>query len=414
MSENKIRKYYPWIVVGILWIVSLLNYLDRLILASMRDPIKESIPMSDAQFGLLTTVFLLVYGILSPFGGYFADRYSRKKVIVFSLLIWSCVTLWTGFVHTFGEMLTARAIMGISEACYMPAAVALITDYHRGQTRSLASGLLMTGLYAGMALGGAGGYIADLWGWRYGFQFFGSIGIVYSFFLYFILRDAPDNKIDAVVSIDEKSGNTEDIKISIPELIKNLFGSRSYWTIVIYSILGGMTFWLIYAWLPTYFKERFNLTLGGAGISATAFLQIASLIGVIAGGIIADRWSKINVRGRVYALAIAFIIGGPFLYAMASTGMFIIAIAGISVFGIAKGFNDANLMPIICQIVDKRYRATAYGTMSFFSVNAGGIMIYIGGALKDANISLSVVYQISAVGILLSGLLLLTLRPKKE
>ena len=135
MGENKIKNYYPWIVVGILWVVSLLNYLDRLLIASMRDPIKESITMTDAQLGLLTSVFLLVYGILSPLGGYFADRYSRKKVIVFSLFVWSCITLWTGFVNSFGEMLTARAIMGVSEACYMPAAVALITDYHRGSTR---------------------------------------------------------------------------------------------------------------------------------------------------------------------------------------------------------------------------------------------------------------------------------------
>ena len=238
MTKNKISNYYPWIVVAILWVVSMLNYLDRLLLASMRDPIKESIPMTDAQFGLLTTVFLLVYGILSPFGGYFADRYSRKMVIVFSLFVWSCVTLWTGFVNSFGEMLTARAIMGISEACYMPAAVALITDYHKGRTRSLASGLLMSGLYAGMALGGAGGYIADFWGWRYGYHLFGSIGILYAIILYFILRDAPENQPETEISIVKESGKKDDNKINIPEMARNLFGSRSYWIILIYSILG--------------------------------------------------------------------------------------------------------------------------------------------------------------------------------
>jgi predicted MFS family arabinose efflux permease len=311
-------------------------------------------------------------------------------------------------------MLTARAIMGISEACYMPAAVALITDYHRGRTRSIASGLLMSGLYAGMALGGTGGYIADLWGWRYGFHLFGSIGVVYSFFLFFILRDVPENKQLTEVSIVEKNEKKYDNQVNIPELIRNLFGSRSYWIILIYGSLLGMTFWVIYAWLPTYFKERFNLSLGGAGISATAFIQVASLIGVITGGILADRWSKSNIRGRLYVPVIGFIIGGPFLFVMASTGVFGIAIAGIIVFGLAKGFHDANFMPIICQVVDIRYRATGYGIMSFFSVIAGGIMIYIGGALKDANISLSVVYQISAVGVLLSGLVLLGLRLKKD
>ena len=159
-TKGSISKY-AWIVVGLLWVVAMLNYLDRLLLTSMHDPIKESIQMTDAQFGLLTSVFLWVYGFLSPFGGYFADRYSRKLVIVFSVLIWSAVTLWTGFVTSFEEMLVARALMGISEACYIPAALALITDYHKGRTRSLATGLHVSGLYAGMALGGIGGFIAE-------------------------------------------------------------------------------------------------------------------------------------------------------------------------------------------------------------------------------------------------------------
>ena len=405
---------YAWMVVGILWIVSLLNYLDRLLIASMRDPIKESIPMSDAQFGLLTSIFLLVYGILSPFGGYLADRYSRKMVIVFSLLVWSGVTLWTGFVNSFPEMLAARAIMGISEAFYIPAAVALIVDYHKGPTRSLASGVLMSGLYAGMALGGTGGYIADIWGWRFGFHLFGGIGIAYSFFLFFILRDAPKEQTDTLQINDGPAEEGVGHKIPVLAMLRNLFSSFSYRIILLYGTLLGMTFWVIYAWLPTYFKDGFNLSLGKAGVSATAFIQVASFIGVIAGGIIADRWSRKNIKGRIYVTAIGYIIGGPFLFLMASTGLFGIAIAGIILFGLAKGFHDANFMPIICQVVDQRYRATGYGIMSFFSVIAGAIMIYIGGALKDADISLSVVFQISAVGVLLSGLILLAIHPKAD
>lgn len=406
MTEKiKSNKTYAWTVVGILWVVSLLNYLDRLLIASMRDPIKESIPMTDAQFGLLTSVFLLIYGILSPFGGYFADRYSRKKVIVLSLLVWSCVTLWTGFVNTFSEMLTARAIMGISEACYIPAAVALIIDYHKGPTRSLASGILMSGLYAGMALGGAGGYIAEMWGWRFGFHLFGSLGIVYAIFLIFFLKDAPVSKTTA-----KKSSP----KMPVLDMLRNLFSSFSYRIILIYGSLLGMTFWVIYAWLPTYFKDGFNLSLGEAGISATAFIQAASFIGVITGGIIADRWSRKNPKGRVYIMAIGFIIGGPFLFLMSSTLVFGIAIASIVLFGLAKGFHDANFMPVICQVVDQRYRATGYGIMSFFSVIAGALMIYLGGVLKDAGISLALVFQISAVGVLLSGLILLLIRPNAE
>ena len=176
---DRTTKNYAWQVVGVLWVVSMLNYLDRLLIASMRDPIKESIPMTDAQFGLLTSVFLIVYGVLSPFGGYFADRYSRKMVIIASLFVWSAVTLWTGFVTSYAAMLTARSIMGISEACFIPAAVAMIMDYHKGSTRSLASGILMSGLYVGMAMGGAGGYIAEYWGWRFGFQLLGLLMPLY-------------------------------------------------------------------------------------------------------------------------------------------------------------------------------------------------------------------------------------------
>ena len=414
MQKKEKSSLYPWMVVGILWIVSLLNYLDRLLIASMREPIKESIPMSDAQFGLLTTLFLLVYGFLSPFGGYFADRYSRKMVIVISLFVWSGVTLWTGFVTTFPEMLTARAIMGISEACYIPAAVAMIIDYHKGPTRSLASGILMSGLYAGMALGGAGGYIAEIWGWRFGFHLFGIIGLVYAGLLFFILKDAPKEPTGTGLLQDKKAEKRDDPKIPISELLRSLFASFSYRIILIYGSLLGMTFWVIYAWLPTYFKDGFNLSLGAAGISATAFIQAASFIGVIAGGIIADRWSGKNVKGRVYIMAIGFIVGGPFLFLMSSTLVFGIAIASIIIFGLAKGFHDANFMPVIAQVVDQRYRATGYGIMSFFSVIAGGIMIYIGGVLKDAGISLSLVFQISAVGVLLSGLILLLIRPRKE
>jgi len=168
---------YAWLVVGLLWFVALLNYLDRLTVTSMRDWIVADIPMSDARFGLLTSVFLWVYGLCSPMGGFLADRYSRKWVIVVSLAVWSIVTWWTGHVHTFEALLLVRGIMGVSEACYIAAALALIADYHSGPTRSLATGLHQSGLYAGAALGGAGGWIAAEHGWRVAFTQFGAIGV---------------------------------------------------------------------------------------------------------------------------------------------------------------------------------------------------------------------------------------------
>ena len=415
MFKNKFNiKHYAWVVVGLLWVVALLNYLDRLLIASMRDPIKESITMTDAQFGLLTSVFLWVYGILSPFGGYFADKYSRKKVIVLSLLVWSGVTLWTGFVSSFPEMLIARGIMGISEACYIPAAVALITEYHKGKTRSLATGLHISGLYAGMALGGVGGYIADIWGWRYGFHLFGGIGLIYAAIMFFILKDFPKDGAETEDVVINENKIIHENKISVIDSLKNLFGTGSYWILLFYNGAIGMSFWVIYSWLPTYLKDHFNLKLGEAGVSATSFIQVASFIGVIIGGIIADRWSRKNIRGRLFVPVIGFSIGAPFLFIMASTSIFGLAIFGMIIFGLARGFHDSNLMPIMCQVIDKRYRATGYGFLNFFSTIIGGIMVYVGGALKDANVSLSVTFQFSAIILLISSWSLLAVKPKTD
>ncbi len=401
---NRLSKNYAWMVVGILWFVSMLNYLDRLLIASMRTPIKADIPMTDAEFGLLTSAFLIIYAILSPLGGYLADRFSRKWVIFTSLLLWSIITLLTGFAQNYTQLITTRAIMGISEAFYMPAAVALVMDYHKGSTRSKASGILMTGLYAGMALGGLGGYIATIWDWRLGYHLFGFLGIVYAAVVFFTLKDAP-----------KEESTTENVEndYNFIEIVKSLFSSRGYLLILVYGILGGVCLWLIYAWLPTFFQEGFNLSVGDAGISGTMYVQIASLIGVLIGAYLADKWAKKNIKGRIYITAIGFIIGGPFLYLMAASELYSVAILGIVIFGLAKGNQDANFMPIITQVVDKKYQATGYGIMSFFSVLSGAAMIYVGGYLKDIGISLDLVFKIAGVGIVIAGFILLAIQPQK-
>lgn len=407
-EKEKAVPGYSWVVVGILWVVAFLNYLDRILITSMRDPIVADFSLTDAQFGLLTSVFLWSYGFLSPFGGFFADKYSRKKVIVFSVLVWSAVTLWTGFVTSFEEMLAARILMGLSEACYIPAALALITDYHRGRTRSLATGLHMSGLYTGLAVGGVGGYIAELWGWRYGFQAFGLFGILYSFVLLYLLRDTSktDDNADAATEVQPA--------ISLAGSVKVLFRESSLYVLLFYFTMLGMVNWLVYGWLPTFLKDHFNLSLGEAGISATSYIQVGSFIGVIVGGILSDRWVRRNVKGRLYVVIIGFTLGAPFLFLMASTNVFAIAILAMLVFGLARGFNDANLMPILRQIIDSRYVATGYGFLNFLSTIVGGGMVYVGGALQDAQVSLSIVYQISALIMLIATWSLFMVRIRKN
>jgi MFS transporter, Spinster family, sphingosine-1-phosphate transporter len=399
INSSRLQSVYPWLIVALLWVVAFLNYFDRLLITSMRDAIVSAFTLTDAQFGLLTSVFLWSYGILSPFGGFLADKYSRKLMIVTSVFIWSVVTLWTGFASSFHEMLIARTLMGISEACYVPAALALITDYHRDRTRSLATGLHMSGLYAGLAFGGIGGYFAEWWGWRYGFQFFGLFGILYSFVLIFFLKDRK------VLPDESTSDKEKEVKsgMSILDSIKNLFSKRSFIIILLFFSVYGMVNWLIYGWLPTFLKDHFHLNQGVAGISATGYIQIGSFAGVILGGILADRWSRSNLKGRLYVIIIGFTIGAPFLFLMSSTQVFAFAILGMILYGVARGFNDSNLMPVLRQIVDNRYIASSYGFLNFLSTIIGGGMVYVAGALKDANIDLAIAYQIMAVVMLFAG-----------
>jgi MFS family permease len=410
MTNTTPSKYYAWGLVALLWVVAFLNYFDRIMITSMRDPIVSEFGLTDAQFGLLTSVFLWSYGLLSPFGGFLADKYSRKRVIIFSVSVWSAVTLWTGFTSSFQEMLTSRFFMGLSEACYIPAALALITDYHKGKTRSLATGLHMSGLYAGLGMGGLGGYIAEYYGWRSGFHVFGIFGILYSIFLLYYLKD-----VEKTVDGDAGESGVDLLpRLSLWDSMKNLFKAKSFLVLLFYFSVLGMANWLVYGWLPTFLKEHFHLDPGKAGFSATGYIQIGSFVGVIIGGILADRWFAKNKKSRIYMIVIGFSVGAPFLFLMSSTTVFAIAILAMFVFGIARGINDANLMPVLRQIADNRYIATGYGFLNFISTIVGGIMVYIGGALKDAKVDLAIVYQVSALLMLIATLSLLAIKIKKN
>src|SRR4051812_9665026 len=191
-----------WLVVAVLWVAAFLNYLDRNIILTMRGSVIAAIPMTEAQFGLLTSVFLWVYAGLSPLAGFLADRVGRTRVIVASLFVWSLVTWLTGLATTFPQLLAARALMGISEACYIPAACALITDIHRGATRSRATAIHLTGFTIGSGMGGLGGWLAERHDWSYAFYLFGFVGLAHSIIAFLCLRDVPREDSPAEAKID--------------------------------------------------------------------------------------------------------------------------------------------------------------------------------------------------------------------
>ncbi|WP_316814376.1 MFS transporter [Pedobacter heparinus] len=394
-----------WLVVGLLCIVGCLNYLDRVMITTMRESIIDSVPMTDAQFGLLTSVFLWVYGLLSPIAGYLADRFSRSRVIIFSLFIWSVVTWLTAHATTFEELLATRALMGLSEACYIPAALALISDYHKGSTRSLAIGIHMAGVMIGQSLGFLGGWIAETYKWNDAFTVFGGVGIFYAVILFFLLKDAKSNAL-AMNTSELSPEHTP--QLSFATALKNLFSKKSFSILLIFWGLLGVIGWMILGWLPTYYKEHFNLSQTNAGIYATGYIYPLSMVGVVLGGYLADRWSKRNNKSRIFVPIIGLCVAAPAVFIASSTDMLYITVGGFMVYALTRVFSDTNLMPVLCMVVNKRYIATGYGVLNMFACIVGGLGIYASGALRDAHVDMSLLFKIASFTMVIcAGLLYL-------
>ncbi len=373
-------------------------------LTTMRGSIMEEIPMTEAQFGLLTTVFLVVYAICSPFAGFFADRFNRSRVIIASLLVWSVVTMLTAYAQTYEQLLTSRALLGLSEAACMPASVALIVDYHRGSTRSLASGLLLSGAMIGGAMAGFGGWFAETEGWTYSFKLFGFIGIGHALVMMLLLRDPPVQETPVATAAKPKQS------VGIADAFVKLFSNRGYLLLLVYACVLGVVSWSVVAWMPTYIEENFNLSQGEAGLKTTFYLNISALLGMLIGGAWADRWSRTNARARFLVPVIGLCISAPSVFLIANASLLPLALAGLVGYGLSRYFSDANMMPILCVVVDERYRATSWGIATFFSGIVGGAGIYAGGLMRDAQIDISRVLQFAAINLFISAALLFYLR----
>ncbi|MGG7664206.1 MFS transporter [Dyadobacter sp. BHUBP1] len=393
---------YAWLVVGMLCLVGCLNYLDRMMITTMRSSIVAAIPMSETQFGLLTSVFLWVYGLLSPVAGFLADRFSRSRVIIVSLLVWSLVTWLTSQAVTFEQLLATRALMGISEACYIPAALALIMDYHPEKTKSLATGIHMGGVMFGQSLGFIGGWLAENHSWNFAFKVFGGFGIVYAMLLALTLRD-PQIAI-------QKPESSEDRPAGFAGAIGRLLRTQSYLLAILYWGLISIVGWVVVAWLPTYFKEHFALSQSMAGLYSTGYFHTASLTGVLLGGFLADRWSRQNPRARVLVPLYGLLIGAPAIFLASNTAVLSVAIGCFMLYALTRTFTDANMMPILSMIVDARYRATAYGILNMFSCIVGGLGIYAGGVLRDADVPLSAMFRVAAAMMLVCVVVLRYIR----
>ncbi len=404
MSQEKIRRIYPWLLVALLSVVAFLNYLDRQMLSTMQTAIGADIAeLQQAQnFGRLMAIFLWVYALVSPFAGSIADHFSRKWLIVGSLGVWSLVTMLMGHCNTFSQMYWLRGLMGVSEALYIPSSLSLIADYHAGKSRSLAVGLHMTGLYLGQAVGGFGAIFASALSWRMTFHWFGVIGVLYAVILVFFLRE---KRVPKTATSAQGAGT------SILKSFGLIFSNIAFWVILFFFASTSLPGWATKNWLPTLFAQHIDGGMAVAGPVATITIAAASFIGVMVGGPLSDRWVKRNHKGRIYTSAIGLAMMIPALVLMGLGKGLVPAIASGLLFGLGYGMFDTNNMPILCQFVPSRLRATAYGFMNMVGVAMGALCTQLLGKIPSLGLSFALLGGITALALVLQ---LTLLRPQTD
>ena len=422
----KTSKAYPWIVVGLLWVVALLNYMDRQMLSTMREAMQIDIAEleSAVNFGRLMAIFLWIYGCISPFAGAIADRISRKWLIIGSLAVWSGVTLAMGFCTTYNQIYVLRAIMGISEALYIPAGLSLIADYFTGSSRSLAVGIHMTGLYLGQAVGGFGATIAAAFSWQQTFLCFGIVGVAYAALLCILLEDRRSERLNngvednaAMEACDSAAGAATAQKPAAEPLWKSfalIFSNISFWTILFFFATSSLPGWSTKNWLPTLFAESLGIPMSQAGPLSTITIAVSSFFGVLIGGSLSDRWVRKNLCGRIYTSAIGLALMIPALVFIGLGSGLVSAIGAGVCFGVGYGMFDTNNMPILCQFVSSRHRATAYGIINMTGVFFGALITQVLGRWADqGNLGVGFALMAAALGIALL-LQLTVLRPTTD
>jgi MFS family permease len=363
-------------------------------LTTMRVSVLHALPMTDAQFALLMTAFLWPYALMGPFGGLVADKFSRKWVVVASLGAWSTITLITAHVDSWGEFMVMRGLLGIAQSCYVPAAVAMVVDFHRARTQGLASGIHLTGMVLGSAIGSIGGWIAERHGWTFAYTAVALPSLAWAVVLLFFLKDPPR----------EDHGPSKSIhSIRLGPALKSLLQSVPFCWFLVAMIIQGAVSWIIIGWMPTVMREQFHLGQGIAGFSTLGFVYFFQLTGLLTGGVWSDRKSANNPRFRITLPAIAIFVATPVFFLTGWIPHMSITFIGLGMWGYAMGLFGANQMPITCLIVDPRYRATATGLSNGVTAIAGGIAVYVVGALRDAGMGVTLIMTCTGVGVLLVG-----------
>ena len=383
-----------WAVVALLWFVCFFNYADRQAIYSVFPLLKAEMGLTDVQLGIVGASFMWVYAAAAPLAGIVGDRFPRKTVIIAGLIFWSAVTVATALSTRYSHLVICRALEGLGEAFYFPASMSMLSDYHGRDTRSRAMAIHQSSVYAGTIAGGtAAGVMGQAMGWRSSFYLFGMLGMILGVALIFWLRE-PARSEPAAPESSPVAGVATVLKTPMVLILLAVFVGANFVAAIVLT------------WMPSFLTRKFGMSLAAAGFSSTFYLQIASVLGVISGGVLADRLARRRPGGRMMTQAIGLLAGVPFIFITGwtlSVPVLVLALAG---FGYFKGLYDANIWASLHDVVPARLRATAVGVMNAFGwVGAGFAPIAI--AVASERYGMGAAISASSIVYLLVGSLLL-------
>ena len=368
-------KNYKWWVVFMLWFVCFFNYADRQAIFSVFPLLKQEMGLSDVQLGIVGAAFMWVYAGFGAIAGIVGDRFQRKTLIIGGLIFWSLVTIGTALSTDYIHLVICRALEGFGEAFYFPASMSLLSDYHNKETRSKAMSFHQSSVYAGTIAGGTvAGFMGQYYGWHTSFYLFGGLGVLLGVLLLFFLKEPVRGQAEIHTEIKDSSHQLLDLKQrNIFNSIKQVFSKPMVWILVAVFVGANFVASIFLTWMPSFLYNKFNMSLSMAGLNATFYLQMASVVGVISGGFLADKLVKTYRGGRMIAQSIGLILGVPFIFLAGWTFSIPILIMALIGFGYFKGLYDANIWASLHDVVKPKNRATAVGFMNSIGWFGGGI-----------------------------------------
>jgi len=369
---------YKWLVIALLFAVAALNYADRTAFTAVFPLLKQDLQMSNVGLAAIGSFFLWSYALSSPLAGFLGDRARRSRLVVWSLTGWSLITGLTGFVTSANQLLGMRLFLGVAEALYIPAAVALIADYHSEKTRGTAMGIHSTGLYVGIVGGGTlAGSLGETYGWRSSLFVLAGAGFLLAFACYLFLKDVQEPSSSAGDFIREPGHPSWRSSLTI------LFAMPSIVVLLIEAMLISIGVWIFANWLPLYYRESFGLTLGAAGFSGTFVVTAGAVLGVIVGGGLSDRAARKKLSHRMLFQALFYLLSAPTLLTLLWTKQFVLITFSIFLFSFLRTVGQCNANPMICDLLPSRVRASAFGVINMLNCLAAGVGVLLTGYLKE-------------------------------